>query len=266
MVPPPGQLARGHKQIRAGWPRCRKLPETRESTSTRNTIPALRCLKVSRARRHATTCHLWASSSHRYIAHYCTYVSRRSSPPSCRQVRSAPLLQVFPASGDHLSSGLAVWPATVAHQNLVAEHLGAVYIQPPATGTAREPDTQIRRSRVVGADTRPCLRRRGAPCPVSRTSGPWADCSSVLVQSPPPWLLARRRGLFGFGPLSQYWSRLVAPVLDTPSVSHSRAQSYKYALLLYLDARELMPSVLPYSWSTPYIHQLDRLLTRQEAL
>lgn len=130
----------------------------------------------------------------------------------------------------------------------------------------REPDTQIRRSRVVGADTRPCLRRRGAPCPVSRTSGPRADCSSVLVQSPPPWLLARRRGLFGFGPLSQYWPRLVAPVLDTPSVSHSRAKSYKYALPLYLVARELMPSVLPYSWSTTYIHQLDRLLRRQEAL
>lgn len=84
--------------------------------------------------------------------------------------------------------------------------------------------TQMPTTRVVGADTRPCLCHRGAPCPVSRTSGPRADCSSVLAQYPPPWLLACHRGLSGFGPLSvSILARLVAPVLDSPSVFHSRA-------------------------------------------
>lgn len=125
---------------------------------------------------------------------------------------------------------------------------------------------QMPRSRGFGAYTRPCLCYREAPCPVSRTSGLRADCSSVLAQSPPPWLLVCHRGLFGFGPLSQCWPRLVAPVLDCPSVSHCRAQSYKYVLPLYPAARVLMPSAAPYSCVFDNLHpQLDRLLRRQEA-
>lgn len=111
----------------------------------------------------------------------------------------------------------------------------------------------------------PCLDHRGPPL----FSQPhlWAQgrlqvgVSSISLLH---GLLACHRGLFGFRPpVSILLPAGCPPVLDSPSVSHPRAQSYKYRLPLCLGARVPMPSALPYSWSIPFIPPVGLFVQRK---
>lgn len=120
------------------------------------------------------------------------------------------------------------------------------------------------RSRAVGADTRLVLTTGDHPCLVSRTSGAQGRLqlgaslisSSMVISVPsrPVWIRA---------PVS-ILPRLVAPVLETPSATLSRTQSYKYELPLCLAVRVPKLSVLPHSWSIPYIPPVGSIAQRKK--
>lgn len=123
---------------------------------------------------HDMTCHMCMSSSHQDVAH-------AHNEPSSRLVRHRADKQWRPS---------CLWPRPLSSMSTwglwASKASPARYL--PTTTRTQVPRCRCRRP--------PCLCHRGAPCPVSRTSGPRANCSSVLAQSPPP-RLACHRGLFG---------------------------------------------------------------------